>query len=267
MEVDYLKMQFESLGDPQKSGIYLIHCLANQKTYVGQSRKIAQRWNKHKVKLRRGEHWNSILQNIWNKYGGSSLEWIVIENCSTESLNDREAYWASKIDKSFLMNQAPIGKVVELAPEVREKMRIAHLGKKQSPQAIANRVAALKERNAKYGTKRGFSLSEEARQKISKANKGKKKPDGFGEKLRGKKRSPETIEKILATRTANRSWKKSPEARARLSEALKGRKLSEETKQKLSWAHIGRDRGQAFSDKMVAVWRERKRKKNGSIDS
>jgi len=76
--------------------------------------------------------------------------------------------------------------------------------------------------NATDGGRGSLGLSQEAREKISKAHKGKPK-------------SPEQ-RKIMAYQARNHS----PEARRKMSEANKGRVVSKETRQKLSKARKGK---------------------------
>jgi hypothetical protein len=99
-----------------------------------------------------------------------------------------------------------------------------------------------RERNA------GKSISAETRTKMSLAGKGKKKPDGFGEKisaaLKGKPKGPMSEENKLkisqSTKGKSKPKKKSGkykhtiEARAKISESNKKRIYSEETRAKIS---------------------------------
>ena len=89
--------------------------------------------------------------------------------------------------------------------------------------------------------KRGRKLSEEHKRKLSEAGKGQKRPhsEATKNKIRnansGKKRSSETKRK-LSESAKKRVY--SPEEKERLSKMFKGKKRSEETKQKIreSWA-------------------------------
>ena len=74
-------------------GIYSILNKTNGKIYVGQSSNIEDRWHYHRKKLRKSFHYNTHLQNAWNKYGEDSFEFDILEKCSYESLNDNERWW------------------------------------------------------------------------------------------------------------------------------------------------------------------------------
>ena len=80
------------------TGIYKITCKANNKIYVGQSIDIETRWVAHKRELSTQRHHNIRLQNAWNKYGGQSFIFEVIEECKQENLNEKEIYWIKFYD-------------------------------------------------------------------------------------------------------------------------------------------------------------------------
>ena len=52
-----------------KSGIYLITNLINNKVYVGSAANILKRWNDHIRTLKGNKHPNIFIQRSWNKYG------------------------------------------------------------------------------------------------------------------------------------------------------------------------------------------------------
>lgn len=76
-----------------KTGIYMILNITNDKKYVGSSCDIKMRWKKHKQSLNNNKHHNQYLQNSWNKYGSENFKFIILEETSSDQLQDREAYW------------------------------------------------------------------------------------------------------------------------------------------------------------------------------
>ena len=80
------------------SGIYGIHNLINDKWYVGQSVNIRTRWNAHRSLLARNEKESIHLLRAWNKYGPDAFEWVILEKCSPEELDDREIFWIKQKD-------------------------------------------------------------------------------------------------------------------------------------------------------------------------
>jgi hypothetical protein len=106
----------------------------------------------------------------------------------------------------------------------------------------------------------GFVITDEYREKLSKAIKGR--PGKFGEEnpFYGKTHSPETRAKMRASQIAtdknkgvnnpNYGKKYSEERRKQMSEQRKGRKLSEEHKKKIGAASRGRERTEEWIEKI-----------------
>lgn len=187
-------------GDKHGPGIYMIYCIANEKAYVGRSKNINRRWQQHKWYLRTNKHYNTHLQNAWNKYGESSITFHVLENC--ENFMDRESYYTNLIGTEYRLNMAAISDKLPISEESRNNMRIAH--QKVLTNSYKNKISR---------TLMGHHVSEETRKKISEALKGRKKPP----------RNQEYRNNI----SKSQKGKLMP-------------KLSEETKQKLSVIHKSR---------------------------
>lgn len=79
-------------------GIYGIHNLINGKWYVGQSVNIRARWNGHRSLLSHNEKESIHLMRAWRKYGEDAFEWVVLEECSPDELDEKEVYWISQKD-------------------------------------------------------------------------------------------------------------------------------------------------------------------------
>lgn len=69
-------------------GIYKITNNINNKSYIGQSRNIEKRWESHKY-----SNLDYPLYKAFRKYKIQNFTFEIIEKCSVESLNSREAYW------------------------------------------------------------------------------------------------------------------------------------------------------------------------------
>lgn len=66
-------------------GVYVIQNIKSlNKFYIGSSKNIYNRWLKHRSLLRHNCHENIILQNVWNKYGENSFEWLILCECLPE---------------------------------------------------------------------------------------------------------------------------------------------------------------------------------------
>lgn len=74
-----------------KGGIYLITNKVNGKKYVGSTHNFELRWRGHRSMLNRKVHFNSHLQNAWNKYGEESFEFSILETLD-DSIDNFEQF-------------------------------------------------------------------------------------------------------------------------------------------------------------------------------
>lgn len=77
----------------KNSGIYAIKNIENDKLYIGQAYNIDKRINTHISAMKGGYEDCGYLQNAWNKYGGDSFLFYIIELCSSDKLDEKEIYW------------------------------------------------------------------------------------------------------------------------------------------------------------------------------
>lgn len=176
--------QITQYSDFSFSGIYAIKNSENGKIYVGSSDNICKRIYTHNRDLNANKHHSIHLQRAWNKYGAESFLYFCIEKCDVELLIEREQKWMDDFC-SYKKNK----------------------GYNISPTA---------------GSCRGIKLSEEHKEKLSKAHT-------------GKKISEETKQKLSDIHKANPFWK--------------GKHHSEETKQKIVEAKIGVVQSKETADK------------------
>lgn len=210
------------------SGIYKIVNTVNGKLYIGSTVDLYKRWIRgHRCHLRRNIHRNRYLQRAWNKYEEKSFTFVVMEKISNKKLLiQREQHWMD-LHKSY------------------ERLR----GYNLSPTAQSNL---------------GIKFSEETRQKLSEAHRGKNNP------MFGRKHNEETKEKIRSTKLGKNATK---ETRKKMSLSHKGirfselhkiriglankqrvyKKASKDTKRKMSIAHIGRKHSEETKKKMSAA--------------
>lgn len=87
---------------PRMPGIYEIRCLANGRFYIGSAVNLRERWHRHVVTLRRGEHHNFYLQQAWNKYGDAQFLFSVLEYVASEDALVAEQKW---IDRTRCTNR------------------------------------------------------------------------------------------------------------------------------------------------------------------
>lgn len=85
----------------EQSGIYKISI--NDKNYIGSAQNFKDRIYKHEYKLRKNNHANKHLQNLYNKYGESSLLFEIVEISTKENLLTREQFYLDSVEN--LINQ------------------------------------------------------------------------------------------------------------------------------------------------------------------
>jgi len=123
------------------SGIYRIVCVKNGRYYFGSSEHINHRWTVHKRQLRNGEHFNPIVQNVYNKHGEASFRFELTELVPKDKLLDVEdVYLAEHVGKSNCMNivaktrQNPM-KGKTHPDDIRKKMRMSWTPERRKAQS------------------------------------------------------------------------------------------------------------------------------------
>jgi group I intron endonuclease len=71
-------------------GIYYIQNKITNQLYIGQSKTLRFRKNRHFSKLRNNKHYNEHLQCSFNKYGEENFDYGIIQYCSESELDELE---------------------------------------------------------------------------------------------------------------------------------------------------------------------------------
>ena len=81
-------------------GIYKITNLTNQKCYIGQSVRIEKRWKDHKREAfnPNSKQYEAPLYRAFRKYGVSSFDFEILEECSPGCLDEKEVQYISLYD-------------------------------------------------------------------------------------------------------------------------------------------------------------------------
>lgn len=79
-------------------GIYKITSMTSGKIYIGCASNVRTRLNGHLYDLRRDNHNNSYLQRAWIKYGEENFIFEMIEKCDISDLHAREHYWVTLLN-------------------------------------------------------------------------------------------------------------------------------------------------------------------------
>jgi group I intron endonuclease len=220
-------MEFSDNSTEKKGCIYLVTCLENRKTYIGQYayENPAGRFTRH---LAPNQKDTCIFHRALWKYGKDAFKLETLGIFFRSSLNNMEAYYAEQF-QSYMWDtneevNIPGGYNMMLCGQMNRQ------GMKHTPEALAKMSACVK----------GRKHSEETKRKISEGNKGKKiSPEAAAKTaaaLKGRKLSPEMCAKLSA---AQKGKKRSDEAKANISKGRKGVKFTEEHRQNISKARIG----------------------------
>jgi group I intron endonuclease len=90
------------------SGIYEIKSkIKPTRIYIGSSNDISDRWRCHLKDLKINKHKNGRLQNHYNKYGESDLQFSILLGCENEDL--------IKIEQFFIDSYKPFFNISKIA--------------------------------------------------------------------------------------------------------------------------------------------------------
>lgn len=218
-------------------GIYAIINQVNAHRYIGSSCNINKRWSEHRYHLRKGKHKSGYLQKAWDNYGESNFVFTILEIVeSPDLLQEREQHYMDFFLPEYNVYPFAFSAKNRTVTEAqKEHLRQLNTGKKPTPEARenhrlamnrpevieANRQRALRRKDSPEtrAKKSAAQLIAQNRPEQLELNRqkhlGKKMPrEGVirsHEKLKGHKRSPETIARIRAARTPENSeagWEK-----------------------------------------------------------
>ena len=200
------------------SGIYKITNLKNNKAYYGSAVNLNTRCYEHMRQLKNNEHINNHLQCSYNKYGIAYFSFSILLYCSKKDL----LFYEQRFLDAYWDGGKQCYNVCKTA-----------------------------------GSVLGYKMSEETKQKISLANKGRVKSKEHRDKLSkaklGQPCSQEAKEKLAKAHTGKTL---SDEHKAKIGIKSKGNKynlgrvVSEETKLKLSTLATGRKHTEEAKKKM-----------------
>ena len=130
-------------------GVYCIFNVNNGRRYVGSSNHLWTRFTEHRRHLRNGIHENQFLQNDYQKCGGDSFLFFVLEKCSEDSRITIEQRWLDALYDNRVMcynieQEAKGRRAWNPSEETRKRMSLAKKGKSTGPCSDLRRVAIQK---------------------------------------------------------------------------------------------------------------------------
>lgn len=140
-----------------KSGIYLLKCLENNKIYVGSTDNLHQRKIKHFRDLNNNNHANPYLQEDFNKYGEEKITFEIIEFLNYLNTNECNDYFCER--ENFYMDKF--------------KSHIKTYGKEFGYNIYRARRDSLESKRKKSDSLKGQKFTQERKNKISKTKKEK----------------------------------------------------------------------------------------------
>lgn len=173
------------------SGVYKIVNTQNGKFYIGSAQCFRTRFNSHVSKFNTGLHHNKHLYSSYNKYGTDSFEFHILELCEKTDLYSREQYYLDLLKPEY-NSQEKAG--IWRGNNSTSRKGGFKKGYKQSFETIQKRLESLKKRRASGIVDKRAPHSKESYQKTA-------------EKLKGRPRPIEVIEKMKKTKRENRENK------------------------------------------------------------
>jgi len=225
-----------------RSGVYEIRNKINTYRYIGSSVDLRSRFREHKSLLNRSCHCNPHLQNAWNKHGKESFEFHALLYCDKESVLVYEQLLIDKFMPEY--NICPVaGNTLgyKHTEETKRKMSIASSNcSDETRQKLSKAAKGKKRKPFTEEHKRNISKGGLARAKITEETKKNMSlawsrfwDTAAGEELREKRSNR------MVGNNINLGRKLTEEHKAKI--APWGRKVSEETKEKMRIAATGRE--------------------------
>ena len=206
------------------TGVYKI---TNTKTglyYIGSSIDVEKRWKSHLHDLRYNCHNNKYLQNSFNKHGEKCFEFSVIEECTKETVREREDYWINELhatDHSKGFNILPtsnVGMGVSMSDETKRKISLAcsmdkngNFGRKHTPEELKlmhdNRWGEnyIKKPRKKYNYGSKAKYTKEERSQMAKDRMTVEVREKIARKRTGMKASDELRQKYSRMRSGDKN--------------------------------------------------------------
>lgn len=198
---------------PRATGIYLVTNNVNRKVWVGQAVGVSGIWGRYQSHLKkfRAGKNSPHFQAAWDAYGPDAFSWEVLVLCPPEQADAWENHYIAE----FKSSDRDHG--YNIAESARGAGRCSEETKEKMRRANTGRKATP-EALAKM---RGREFSPEHKAKLLEANR--RRAPAMSALLRGRKLPPLSEERKAAISECHRGRKRPDITRQRISEALKGK--------------------------------------------
>ena len=150
-------------------GIYSLKNNITGETYVGQSIDLHRRMMEHKCPC--STKGNRLICKALKKYGFNNFTFSVLEECQKDELDSKEVFWIKKLGATYNMTDGGKG-AKGYHPSLEERAYISKCARAQWDRMTDEEK---KEKLLQLtGPKVGHIVSEETREKLRKANLGKR---------------------------------------------------------------------------------------------
>lgn len=200
---------------PKAPGIYCIRNAVSGRVYVGSAIALATRLIVHEVALRAGKHHSIRLQRSWAKHGAGAFAFTVLELVEdVAGLLDREQHWIDRLDAA----SPKLG--FNVLPKAGSPLGTTHTEETRQKISAANKgkPKSAETRARQSAAAKARLASDEARQRLSDQLKAGWAKPGANERLRAAQSRPENMASKLAGIAA---WHSVPGNRERRAEATR----------------------------------------------
>lgn len=142
-------------GHSTKAGVYEIVNMVDGKFYIGSTCRFADRYSKHKNKLKHNKHHCRHLQNAWNKYGENAFEFRIVEVTEVKKRTEVEQKYVDEhFGKPYCYNSSPIAQ--KHARDTRPKHILKEIYGRKKSKAEREKISRGQQGNTNGSKKRNY---------------------------------------------------------------------------------------------------------------
>lgn len=155
-------------------GVYKIRCIITNEIYIGSTTTpFNKRWSVHRAHLKKGNHRNHLLQDLYNKSGAACFEYTIIEVVKDErSVLDREQYYMDLLSPELnIFKYAGSSRGRVISEQHKKKIKNSNKGRKLTHvHELKSKPTQFKKGDRAWNL--GLIMPEKVRLNISNAKKG-----------------------------------------------------------------------------------------------